>query len=88
MPTRSFQNVARVIAHANGGFTQVLLEDVEYDHCPVTREIPTDIIPRALRTIGSRFQLSGEYPDPHAAPDEIRKILAAWSVTALRNPER
>ena len=79
MLSRNFEYVARVEFHLGGGYTLVMLEEVNYDGSPVRWEIPTEAIPASYRKIGSRFLLKGQRPDGHAELGEIRQILSEWS---------
>jgi hypothetical protein len=81
---RTFESVARVEFHLDGGFTRVVLEDLYYDGAEPRWEIPTDLIPRTLRSIGSRFLLSGEFPDPDSEPDAVRQTLRCWTARPIR----
>lgn len=75
----------RVIMHLNGGHTRVALErtfglgladgGIEWD-------IPTDIIPKHLRRIGSRFILISNNPKPEESDDihTIRQTIANVTV--------
>jgi len=82
--------IARVVWHANGGFTRV-----EY-RLPTDREgfsrgweeISTEAIPADLRTIGSRFYIIRRqiFSDEFTTAEELRQRLPdALSVERLEN---
>lgn len=83
---KSFSHPARVLCHLNGGFTKIAV------YAPPTADgepigdwdIRTTLIPPELRVIGSRFRVSGHYPNPLSTAEEIRAVLEAWQVL----PER
>lgn len=59
------KEIVRVTMHMNGGFTRVLVESsagLGIADGGIHWEIPTNVIPAHLRTIGCRFRLVNEQP--------------------------
>ena len=79
---RSFSHSARVVFHLDGGFTKIAVyAPPNAEGAPVAHwDIRTASIPPELRAIGSRLRVSGDYPDPNSALDEIRAVLTAWQI--------
>jgi hypothetical protein len=71
-----------VLFHLDGGFTKIAVyAPPTGDGAPITHwDIRTALIPHELRAIGSRFRVSGHYPDPLSTPEEIRAVMEAWQV--------
>jgi hypothetical protein len=85
---RSFSHSARVVFHLDGGFTRIsIYSPPNTEAATMTHwDIRTASIPCELRAIGSRLRVSGEYPDPNSAPDEIRAVLTAWQIAREDEP--
>jgi hypothetical protein len=69
--TRYFREPVTVLMHLDGRVTKV------GTRWGGNLDIPTDKIPFALRGLGSRFIMAGEFfdADPNDSPEEIRRKL-------------
>jgi hypothetical protein len=88
MKVRPFREPARLLFHLGGGYSRVLL--TRFDGMGITDgsvgiDIPTTAIPPALRGLGSRFVVVGQYitPEDHDTADDLRAALRAVHVEEL-----
>jgi hypothetical protein len=88
MARHPYQELVRVLFHLNEGYTKVSVERSEGQGMAdggFQWNIPTEVIPRHLRSIGSRFILVGEHihPDARDTVEDLRMAMRAISVREI-----
>lgn len=85
MKIMTIRETVRVVMNLNGGFTKVITESVDDGANlvePVEHEVPTALIPEALRKPASRFVIVRTVPIP-SPTDDLTSIKKADKIAAI-----